>query len=235
MNRCFSYAVAVVVLLSASLALAETQDPWEPLNRKVFGFNQFADRILLKPIAKGYKAVLPAPVRRSVGNFFFNLGEPATGIQQVLQGKPGRGATDLGRFLVNSTLGIGGLFDPATGFGLERHDEDFGQTLARWGMGSGPYLELPLAGPSTVRDATGRVFDSVLNPLRYVNDVPVRNSLTALSVIDVRTELLSTEALLSGDRYLFIRDAYLQRRDFLISDGRVEDDPFFDEFDDEEL
>ena len=232
---CVATALTLTVTPPATFAedAADNVDPWQPLNRKVHGFNNFADRILLKPIAKGYSVVVPKPLQRGFRNLFRNLGEPATSINQVLQGKPGRGASDFGRFLINSTVGLGGLFDPAAGLGLERHQEDFGQTFARWGIARGPYLVVPLRGPASVRAAGGMVLDTFLNPLRFVNDVPVRNSLVALSTIDVRAELLSTESLLSGDEYLFIRDAYLQRRDFLISDGAIEEDPFLDDFDDE--
>ena len=228
------WAVALILAASCTGAVADNADPWEGMNRKIHGFNDVADRWVLKPMARGYRWTLPDGARRSVGNFFQNLSEPANSIHQMLQGKPARGVSDFGRFLINSTVGIGGLFDPAQEMGMPRHDEDFGQTFGRWGMGSGPYFVIPLRGPSTVRDGFGLALDSFLNPLRYVNDVPWRNSLYVLSVIDVRSELLSSEALLSGDEYLFIRDAYLQRRDFLVSDGAVaEEDPFLDEFDDD--
>lgn len=225
--------VTTLVLISAAPASADANaDPWEGLNRKTYAFNNVADGYLLKPIARGYKAVMPEPWRQSVRNVFDNLDEPRTAVNQVLQGKPVAALSDVGRFVMNTTIGFGGLFDVASDVGLRRHTEDFGQTLGRWGVGSGPYLVLPLRGPSTVRDALAGTVDAALNPLVLINDPPVRTGLIATSVISLRAELLAAEELLSGDSYVFLREAYLQRRDFLVSDGEVEDDPFLDDFDD---
>ncbi len=226
-----------LLLGSSVLAVAEDQvrDPWEGLNRGIFKFNDAADRYVVKPVAEGYVNVVPGFVRRGVGNFFDNLGTPAVALNQLLQGKGKLALSDTGRFLINSTIGLGGLFDVATGSGLPAHQEDFGQTFAVWGIGSGNYLVLPFLGSSSVRDGTGQVFNAFTNPIGYLSRPQERYPLAALSVIDLRADLLSAEALVVGDEYLFLRDAYLQRRVFLINDGTIEDDPFAtDGFDDEE-
>ncbi|MEZ5597462.1 MAG: VacJ family lipoprotein [Pseudomonadales bacterium] len=227
----------VCVLLLANVTLpavqaSEIHDPWENVNRKVFKFNDFLDRWMLKPVARGYRKVVPAPVRRSVGNFFRNLDTPMTAVNQFLQGKAGEGVSDLGRFVVNSTLGIGGLFDPATRMGFAKHQEDFGQTFGRWGTGSGNHVVLPLRGSSTVRDTFGLVLDTLTNPIRLISPNELEYGLRGVSVVDTRTDLLSAESLMKegGDSYLFQRDAFLQRREFLVHDGEAEEsDPFLDE------
>ncbi|WP_148254312.1 MlaA family lipoprotein [Aidingimonas lacisalsi] len=208
------------------------EDPWEGFNRGVFAFNEVIDRYALKPVAQGYDAVAPEPIQIGVGNFFSNLGEIRTALNSVLQGKPGNAGVSTGRFLVNSIVGVGGLLDYATPMGLTVHDEDFGQTLGVWGMESGPYLVLPLLGPSTVRDTAGLPADMYTYPLTYIDDDPTRYGLTFLRVVDARAGFLEQEELIRGDRYSFIRDSYLQRRRFEISDGEAGDDPFAsDEFD----
>jgi phospholipid-binding lipoprotein MlaA len=221
------------LLLSGLIACASTPsssdgsraiDPYEGFNRAMFGFNNGIDVWVLKPIAKGYRFVTPDFVETGVSNFFSNLLEIRNFLNAGLQGKGKKTAAHTGRFLVNSTLGIAGIFDVAKYMGLEKQDgEDFGQTLATWGAGSGPYLVLPLLGPSTLRDTVGIPADAYADPVTYVDHVPTRNSLTAGEIIDTRAGLLETEKLLSGDRYIFIRDAYLQRRNYLINDGKVED------------
>ncbi|NJN52082.1 MAG: VacJ family lipoprotein [Gammaproteobacteria bacterium] len=203
-------------------------DPWEGMNRKVQKFNDGADRYVLRPLAVGYTKVVPRFMRRGVSNFFNNLTYPVVVVNQFLQGKWRDGFADTGRFLVNSTLGIGGLFDPASRAGLDAHEEDFGQTFAKWGVASGPYLVVPFRGPATIRDGGGAIVDSAMFPPRYSDDVPLRNSLTGLYFLDQRAALLDVDQLVSGDRYTFMRDAYLQRREFLILDGEVEDS-FMDE------
>ncbi|HSP58441.1 MAG TPA: VacJ family lipoprotein [Halomonas sp.] len=207
-------------------------DPWEGFNRKVFVFNDTIDRYALKPLAQGYRFITPAPVETGVGNFFSNLGEIRTALNSVLQAKPSNAGIATSRFLINSTVGIGGLWDVATRMDITGRDEDFGQTLGAWGLESGPYLVLPLLGPSTVRDAAGLPVDMYTYPLAYVDDESVRIALTALRVIDARAGLLDQEALISGDRYSFIRDTWLQQRRFEVSDGEQGDDPFAgDDFD----
>jgi phospholipid-binding lipoprotein MlaA len=201
------------------------RDPWEGFNRAIFSFNDGADRYVLKPAAVSYRQITPIFVQQGVSNFFSNLAEVTNTFNGVLQGKWGQAGNDAGRLLINTTIGIAGLFDVAKHMGLEKGDgEDFGQTLAVWGVPSGPYLVLPLLGPSTVRDTPARVVDYYTNPLTYVEHDPTRYTLKATDIIQSRASLLKAESLLQGDRYILLRDAYLQRRDFLIVDGEVDVD-----------
>lgn len=220
--------VLCLVVLGSGCATTADVDPYENVNRSVMGINDRVDDISLKPIAETYVDVTPKRGRKVVNNFFANLAYPNVAINQFLQGKIKAGLSDTIRFLLNSTVGLGGLFDVATGVGLAEHDEDFGQTFAVWGVASGPYLMAPFWGPITVRDAVGDIFNALTFPTYYLNDVALRNSLTAGWAVDRRAAVLEAETLISGDRYLFIRDAYLQHRDFLIHDGVV-DDPFLEE------
>ncbi|HEY9036201.1 MAG TPA: VacJ family lipoprotein [Pseudomonadales bacterium] len=230
----YFWALGTMLLVSMS-AMAEPADeksidPWEPMNRGIFRFNDTLDRYTLKPLAEGYRWITPDPVERGVNNVFRNLQEIRNLINQLLQGKPIEAASDTARFLVNSTVGIVGIFDVASHIGLERHEEDFGQTLAVWGVPQGPYLVLPFFGPSSPRGAVGFTMDVYVHPLNEVDDVRVRNSLTALDLASRRADLLKVEDVIFGDRYIFIRDAYLQQRQALINDGNTEDDEFVDEF-----
>jgi phospholipid-binding lipoprotein MlaA len=213
------------------------EDRLEGFNRGVYKFNHTVDRAALKPVAKGYKKITPGWIRRGVGNFFANLEYPATIVNQFLQGKPGTGLKDAGRFLVNTTLGLGGLFDVATPIGLDAHDEDFGQTLAVWGVNSGPFITLPLFGPSTVRDAPSRVLDYFFDPLTYA-DIPweAEWGQRALDLVHTRAELLALDPTLERtfDPYAFIRDAWLQRREFEIFDGNPPPETLDEEFLEEE-
>lgn len=218
----------VCSLASLPVGAAENVDPLEGLNRKVMAFNDTADRWVLKPVARGYTKVVPRVVRRGVTNFFDNLTYPIVVVNQFLQGKWRAGLTDTGRFVLNTTVGIGGLFDPATAAGLPQNNEDFGQTFARWGVGAGPYIVIPLLGPSTFRDGAGSACSAALYPWAYMDEEEVRYAATALYAVNGRAGLLEAEELISGDRYSFLRDAYLQRREFLIKDGEVEDE-FIDE------
>jgi len=204
----------------------DNDDPLEPFNRKMHAFNDAVDKAVLKPVARGYTAITPDPVETSVHNFFLNLGYPTVVINQFLQGKPVAGLRDSARFLTNTTLGVGGLFDVARHFGLEHHDEDFGQTFAVWGVGRGVFLVAPFFGPTTIRDGAGSGVGTFTSPTHYIDDDAVRWSLRGIDLVDTRAQLLDAEGMISGDRYLFIRDAYLQRRDYLINDGRIEEDPF---------
>lgn len=238
-NRC-GWWLALGLLLAPLTTIAQERergdaDPWEAINRPIFTFNDYADRYVLRPLAKGYQRVTPDPVEKGVTNVFNNLGEISNILNNLLQGKFRDSASDSGRFLVNSTVGIVGIFDIASRWGLERHNEDFGQTLGRWGVGAGPYLVVPLLGPRTVRDAAAGFAESYTDPvLEGIDHVPTRNQTMALRVIDIRAQLLGTDELMTGDRYIFMRDAYLQRRQFLVNDGVVEDsfgDDDFDEWD----
>lgn len=206
------------------------------MNRQIHGFNTGLDKVSLKPIAKGYQIIVPQFIRTGIGNFSSNLRTPLNIITSFLQGKGKFGFSETGRFIVNSTLGIGGLFDPATKMGLERHNEDFGQTFATWGIPDGPYVVLPLLGPRTLRDAFAVPLNFLADPLFWYENTSVRDKIYILRLIDVRQRLFAAEILLKGsqDRYLSIREAYLQNRLFLIYDGDPPvDDDFYDEFDEE--
>jgi phospholipid-binding lipoprotein MlaA len=219
---------ATLALLCAGCATvpfgkADPRDPWERFNRTSYAFNDAIDRAALKPAAKAYKKVTPRIVRTGIGNFFGNLDTISTVINDVLQGKMGQAGRDSARFLMNTTLGLGGLFDPATAAGFEKNDEDFGQTLGKWGVKSGPYLMLPLLGPSTVRDSIARVPESYTNPVQYLEDDSTRYAIRAVEVIDMRAGLLDLDPQLekSYDKYAFLRNAWLQRREYQVTDGNV--------------
>jgi phospholipid-binding lipoprotein MlaA len=219
--------LACVLALSSGCASTPgrttNEDRWEGFNRGVYKFNDTVDRATLKPVAKAYKKVTPRWVRTGVGNVFSNLSYPATVMNQFLQGKPKLGLQDAGRFLVNSTLGVAGLVDVATKIGLQANDEDFGQTLAVWGVNSGPYLTLPLVGPSTLRDAPSRAFDYFLGPLTYIDSIPweFEWGMRGLDLVHTRSELLSLDPTLQStfDPYAFMRDAFIQQREYVIFDG----------------
>lgn len=220
-------SVAAMVLSGCATVPADSgtdaRDPIESLNRQVFEFNDVVDRAVLKPVAQAYEYVLPEPVRDCISNIFSNFREPSNAVNNLLQGKPIDAASDTCRFVVNSTVGLLGCFDPARQMGLEKHNEDFGQTLGRWGIGSGPYLVVPILGPSTVRDAIGIYgAEPYLDINFYIDNVRVRNAILGTRVVNQRAELLKTDDLISGaalDKYRFIRDGYLQRRRSLVYDG----------------
>lgn len=212
---------------------SDPSDPFESVNRGIYQFNDTLDRYVLRPTAVGYRKVTPDPVERGVGNFFENLAYPVTALNSFFQAKFHNGTTDVARFVVNSTIGIGGLFDVATGLGLEEHDEDFGQTLGYWGLGQGPYLMLPLLGPTTGRDGVGRLADSFANPLSYVDSLAVQFSLRALELLDLRAGLLGFDKSVRDafDPYLFVRSAYLERRLSLVHDGNPPREQFDSSYD----
>ena len=206
------------------------QDPWESWNRGVYKFNDKLDRAVAKPVTRAYVRVVPHPVRTGVSNFFDNLNTPTVMINNALQGKFLAAANDLGRFLLNSTLGLAGILDPATPAGLAHNDEDFGQTLGHWGVHPGPFVELPILGPSDVRDASSKVVDTYTNPRQYINNSTVSYALYLPYFVDKRAALLSLDETLEHtyDPYAFVRDAYLQRRAYLVSDGKITDEPLLD-------
>jgi len=213
--------------LPAPVQLPASYDPWEGWNRRVHRFNNAVDRIVAKPLARLYVKVVPRPVRLGVGNFFNNLGQPVSALNALLQGRPKHAGQSLGRFLLNSTIGIGGLFDPASSVDIPNRSEDFGQTLGVWGWRNSRYVELPLFGPRTLRDAFGLVGDAPLSPIRRVEDDGARYFLQGLQLVDVRTQLFAVDAMREGaaDEYALVRDAWLQRRNFQItSDRRSRDD-----------
>lgn len=226
-----------ILLVSLLLALfspahaapaRDLADPWESFNRRLFAFNELIDRTIAKPVARGYAAITPQPVDDAITRFFHNLQAPITVVNALLQGKVKVAAEQTSRFLFNTTLGVVGFFDVATRMGLPRKKEDFGQTLAVWGVPSGPYLMLPLLGPSTIRDFGGRIADIAPDPRRFAEE-GVRLGATGLDLLDTRADFLPLDRTISGDRYKFLRDYYLQQRDFDINDGKVVKDDFLDE------
>ena len=214
-------SMLLLVQSCAHVPVETKEDPWEGFNRSMFVFNDAVDGAILKPVAKGYKAVTPTPVQKGVSNFFSNLGEIGNIANNLLQGKWDATASSTFRFLINSTAGWFGIFDVASEMGLKEYDEDFGQTLGYWGVSSGPYLVLPFFGPSTVRDGSGLVVQYA-----YLDDKELLNlnddeklQLLALDVVDTRARYLNAEGMIIGDRYSFIRDVYLQNRAYEVYDG----------------
>jgi len=213
-------------------------DPLEPLNRKIHSFNMALDRVALAPLAKGYRKFVPSLVRRGITNFFSNLTTPRSALNNFLQGKPGRGFNELGRFVFNSTLGIGGLFDVAGAGGMERYDENFGQTLSVWGIPEGPYIVLPVWGPNMASDAFALPIDYASDLWPYYDNTSVRDKVWLVRVIDLRYRLLTADSILndSQDPYITIREAFRQNRTFRIYDGdppsdeEYYEDEMFDEF-----
>ena len=202
-------------------------DPWERYNRSMHRFNNAVDRAVARPLARAYVSVVPRPMRLGVSNFFNNLGQPVSAVNALLQGKPGQAAHSLGRFVVNSTLGIGGLFDPASDAKLDNRREDFGQTLGVWGWKRSRYVELPLFGPRTLRDTFGMVGDAPLSLVRGIEEDTVRVGLQGLQLVDVRAQLLAVDSLRQGaeDDYALVRDAWTQRRDYQIfGDRQIDSD-----------
>jgi len=229
------YICASLLLAAALLCGCATQpatkrdprDPFERINRATFKFNDALDRAALKPIAKGYRKITPHFVQTGVSNFMDNLDNPRTIVNDLLQGKLKASLNDTGRLLLNTTIGLGGILDPATDAGLDKGEEDFGQTMGKWGIHSGPYIVLPLLGSSTLRDAIGRVPDTYTSPIHYVRQSGIRWGLYGLSAIDTRARFLDLEQALSQtyDRYAFLKNAYLQRREYQVTDGQAPEEP----------
>ena len=220
-SLCLAMLVAIVSGC-ATTGANEPRDPWEGLNRKTFAFNDAVDKAVLKPLAQGYEKVVPELARRGIGNFFDNIEDVATSLNNILQGKPQEGINDAGRFVVNTTMGLFGLFDVASQLGVEKHYEDFGQTLGWWGVGPGPYFVIPFLGPSTVRDAPAKAVDPSWYYSRAVDNTTLYWSLWALDKVRTRASLLKAEGVVDEaalDRYTFIRDAWLQRRQNQVYDG----------------
>jgi phospholipid-binding lipoprotein MlaA len=210
-------------LLGGCATNGDPRDPLEPLNRGIYQFNDAVDRGVMKPVAKGYKAVLPQPVRTGVGNFFSNLDDVVVLFNDLLQFKFGQAASDFSRLVWNTSIGILGLIDVATPMDLPKHNEDFGQTLGRWGVGNGPYLVLPLLGSSNLRDTVGLIVDYRVDPVYQQDDIADRNTAMVLRAIHKRSVLLGAEDVVQEaalDPYTFVRDAYLDRRRNLIYDGK---------------
>lgn len=230
--------ILLPILLFVSLVLSgcastsnNPKDPLEGFNRGMYKFNDTLDKAILKPVAEGYNTVMPVPAKKMVHNFFSNIDDIFVTLNDLLQLKFSQAGSDFTRVWVNSTFGVFGLFDVA--HKLEKHNEDFGQTLGHWGVGSGPYIVLPLLGPSSLRDGTGLAVDSYYGVVENIEDIPTRNSLWATNKLDQRVQLLDAEKVIEDttvDRYSFIRDAYLMRRQSLVYDG----DPPREKYDDEE-
>lgn len=233
----FSHLATARILLFTTMTLscavhaAENNDPWENTNRKIYAFNKTIDTYALKPVAKRYRAITPQPVDDSITRFFDNLKEPLVAINNGLQGKGGQAANDVGRFVVNTVTSLG-FFDVANKIGLSRHQEDFGQTFGKWGAPSGAYIMLPFLGPSSVRDALAKPFDSLTNPRNAIDNAVVNVAVFGLEIVDTRADIIPVEKVIEGDEYLLLRDVYLQRREFLVQDGKVSDS-FIDDMDDQ--
>ncbi|MGP1715890.1 MAG: MlaA family lipoprotein [Methylophilus sp.] len=231
----------IAVLVGLSGCATTNKDPLEGVNRGIYKFNDVVDQYAMKPVAKAYKAVTPTPVRTGISNFFNNLGTLTTVVNDLLQLKFAQAFTDAGRFVINTTFGIAGFIDVASKDNIPKHQEDFGQTLGHWGVGSGPYLVLPILGPSTVRDAGGLAFDTVTSdPITYLHNtgqIRAHNQVRIVQFVDKRTQLLDAKDLVddaSIDPYAFMRDAYLQRRASLVQDGIVPQELLQDEFEPED-
>jgi phospholipid-binding lipoprotein MlaA len=231
-------ALTLALVGCATTGTLTPGDPLERMNRATYKFNDAIDRALLRPVATGYKKGVPRVVRTGISNVLSNLAFPTTIVNDLLQLKLKDAAIDLGRFVLNSTLGIGGLLDPATHFGIRRNNEDFGQTLGRWGVPAGPYVVLPLIGPSTLRDAPSTLIDAQTD-LRVQLDLESeeRLALAGLSVVEARAGLLDIDQSIAEayDPYAFVRDAWLQRREYKVRDGAVPDDPPLENFEDPEM
>lgn len=211
---------------TGSAQRADRRDPFEPLNRGVYVFNDKLDRALVRPVARAYKDHTPELVQQGLSNLFSNAKYPVTLANNILQAKPRAAANDLGRLLLNTTFGLGGLIDVATQAGLDRNDEDFGQTLGYWGVPPGPYVMVPFLGPYTMRDGFGSLADDFAEPRGYLQDTTTRWSVWAAEKFERRVRLLDADTVLdrTGDGYAFVRSAYLQRREFQVRDGNVPSD-----------
>ena len=222
----------LILLLSFPIFGEEINDPFEDLNRDIFIFNEKLDEKLLKPAALTYRKVTPQFARTGVTNFFNNLEEIDTTINQVLQGEIKYAFNDAGRFVINSTIGLFGLIDVASKMGLEKHEEDFGQTLGVWGFDSGPYIMIPFLGPSNPRDLLSRPISSFLSGTFAMEDNDVKITLVGIDALETRERLLDAETLIIGDKYIFVKDAYIQSREYEINNGSTEDDEFLDDMED---
>ena len=213
-------------------SIASNHDPFEDFNRTIWAFNEFLDDNIAKPTAEIYTSITPQFIEYGVTNFFRNLNELDNTANQLLQGKPMLALNDFSRFIVNSTIGIAGFIDVGSNIGLERHDEDFGQTLGYWGVSTGPFLMLPILGPSTPRDLAGQSVSSVLGGTFAIEETEARLALTALDALETRARYLDVETLIIGDRYSFIRDSYMQYQEFETLNGEDQVDDFVDDMDD---
>jgi len=228
----FNSILIILSFICFDIFSDEVNDPFENVNRNIYEFNEKVDQIALKPTATLYSNITPMILKKGISNFFDNINEIDNSFNQLLQGKPLKSINDLSRFAINTSLGFGGLIDVASEFGLVEHDEDFGQTLAVWGFGEGPYLMLPFLGPSNGRDIFSRPVTSFFEGTFHMDNTNVTISLATLDAIETREKLLQIESLISGDEYAFIKDSYSQSRTYEINDGLVLEDSFVDEMDD---
>ena len=226
------YFYTCVMVMSISLNVEATQDPFEDINRKIWTFNEYLDDNIAKPTAEIYTNITPDFIEIGITNFFRNINELDNTANQLLQGKPVYAMNDFARFIINTSIGLLGFIDVASKLGLQRHDEDFGQTLGTWGVSKGPFLMIPLYGPSTPRSLAGRSVSSVLTGTFAIEETDVRIGITALDALETRSRYLEVETLIVGDRYSFIRDSYMQYLDFETSDGEDQSDDFVDDMDD---
>ncbi len=227
-------AAFAAAMLAGCATSGNPKDPIEGVNRAVFSFNETVDKAVLKPVAQGYEYVMPQPVQTGVVNFFSNIADVWISVNNLVQGKPSDALSDVGRVVVNSTVGILGLFDVATGMGLEKHEEDFGQTLGRWGVGDGAYLVLPIFGPRTLRDTGGLAVDIFADPVTYIDSSEVRYTAIGVRAVSDRASFLKAESAIDAaalDKYAYVRDAYLQRRQSLIHDGNPPRDKYYPSLD----
>lgn len=225
-----AFIAAAAGLLGGCATSGNPKDPIEGFNRAMYGFNEGLDKVIIKPVATGYEAVIPSPLQTGVANFFSNIADLMIGVNNLLQGKPAQAASDAGRVLVNTTVGFLGILDVASTMGMEKHEEDVGQTFGRWGVGDGAYIVLPFFGPRTARDTVGLAFDVYTDPVSHVDHIPTRNVLLATRIVSDRAELLKADKIIEEaalDKYSYVRDAYLQRRRSLIHDGNP---PKFDPY-----
>ncbi|MDH5594865.1 MAG: VacJ family lipoprotein [Gammaproteobacteria bacterium] len=237
-SRPYTLLIVCLFLLSACASIPsevrDESDPFEGFNRTMYSFNETVDDYVMKPVAKGYNFVMPDFANKGVTNFFSNIDDVVVMVNDLFQFKFSHAGRDLGRIGINSTIGLLGFIDVASMWDIPKRDEDFGQTLGHWGLGTGPYLVLPLLGPSDIRDASGRIVDSFIDPITYVRPIESRNGLIILEAIDIRADLLSASRVFEEaalDPYLFVRDAYLQRRQNQVFDGAP---PLEDPYDDYE-
>ena len=218
------WALLLLCIFGIAPAQAQTNDPWKNTNERVFKLNDYFDRIVVRPVSVAYTTFTPRIARQGIRNIFGNIDDINVLVNDLLQLKFDAALKDSGRLLVNTTLGMGGILDLASGYGLYKNEEDFGQTLGRWGVAAGPYVMLPVFGASNVRDSFGLVLDTLFNPIQYHEDESLRLALFLVRETDSRSGRLALDELITGDRYLFVREAYVQRREYLVTDGQVEDE-----------
>jgi phospholipid-binding lipoprotein MlaA len=217
-------ALVVAVLVAGCAATPSRVDPLEPMNRALFAVNDVAEKVVIKPVVTVYTTVVPSVIRIGIANAFGNIEDLFSAINGLLQGKPDKAGNDLGRVMVNTMFGLGGFIDIASDAGIERGNEDFGQTFGVWGFGQGPYLFVPFFGPTTIRDGSGFLVRLAAGPVGFIPDVPVRNSLYGVGYVDLQTQAMDARAVVDTaalDRYRFIRNAYLQKRRYDVHDGKL--------------